>query len=67
MHGANFKTWYRQNQYGWTPALIAEGHRPGNFKPSAETLSALHQELLASSITPPKPTPRTDRKGYHQC
>ena len=32
--GAKIKIWNRKNKYGWTPLLIAEGHRPGNFKPS---------------------------------
>jgi ankyrin repeat protein len=39
--GAKAGIWNRKNKYGWTPLLIAEGHRPGNFKPSAETIAAL--------------------------
>lgn len=31
--GAKIEIWSRKNKYGWTPLLIAEGHRPGNFKP----------------------------------
>jgi hypothetical protein len=37
--------------------LIAEGHRPGNFKPSAETIAALHQVMLAAGVSPPTTTP----------
>ena len=46
--GARVEVWNRKNKYGWTPLMIAEGHRPGNFKPSAETAAALHP-LLASA------------------
>lgn len=51
--GANIDIWNRKNKYGWTPLMIAEGHRPGNFKPSFETIAALHQVMLASGVTPP--------------
>jgi ankyrin repeat protein len=52
-NGAKIETWNRKNKYGWTPLLIAEGHRPGNFKPSAETIAALRRVMLAAGITPP--------------
>jgi ankyrin repeat protein len=51
--GARIEIWNRKNKYGWTPLLIAEGHRPGNFKPSAETIAALHQVMLAAGVSPP--------------
>ena len=44
-HGAKTDVWNRKNKYGWTPLVIAEGHRPGNFKPSAETVEALRPWL----------------------
>jgi len=50
--GAKIEIWNRKNKYGWTPLMIAEGHRPGNFKPSFETTSALHRVMLAAGITP---------------
>jgi ankyrin repeat protein len=50
--GAKVEIWNRKNKYGWTPLLIAEGHRPGNFKPSAETISALHKIMLAAGVSP---------------
>ncbi len=52
--GAKIETWNRKNKYGWTPLLIAEGHRPGNFKPSAETITALHRVMLAAGVSPPE-------------
>src|SRR5216110_60676 len=54
--GARIEIWNRKNKYGWTPLLIAEGHRPGNFKPSAETITALHRVMLAAGVSPPTKT-----------
>ncbi len=66
--GAKVSTWNRKNRQGWTPVLIAEGFRPGNFKPAPETLEALHAAMKAAGVAPPPPTPRPDpakaRKGY---
>ncbi len=62
--GARIEVWNRKNKYGWTPLSIAEGHRPGNFKPSAETIAALHRVMLAAGISPPGASPIEDRKGY---
>jgi ankyrin repeat protein len=63
--GARIEVWNRKNKYGWTPLLIAEGHRPGNFKPSPETIAALHRVMLAAGTKPPPgATPIEDRKGY---
>jgi uncharacterized protein len=45
--------------------LIAEGYRPGNFKPSADTIAALHRVMLAAGVTPPaKPMPPEPGKTY---
>jgi uncharacterized protein len=63
--GAKIEVWNRKNKYGWTPLSIAEGHRPGNFKPSPETIAALHRVMLAAGKSPPpSATPIEDRKGY---
>ena len=63
--GAKIEVWNRKNKYGWTPLSIAEGHRPGNFKPSPETIAALHRVMLAAGVSPPpSATPIEDRKGY---
>jgi uncharacterized protein len=64
--GARIDIWNRRNKYGWTPVLIAEGHRPGNFKPAAETLEAVHQVMRAAGVAPPPRTPRQELKGYDQ-
>jgi ankyrin repeat protein len=56
--GADIKIWNSKNKYGWTPLLIAEGFRPGNFKPAAETIAALHRVMRAAGVEPPPPTTR---------
>ena len=53
-HGAKIEVWNRPNKYGWTPLHLAEGYRPGNFKPSAETIAALHVAMRAAGVTPPE-------------
>ena len=62
--GMRFDVWYTRNKRGWTPLLIAEGHRFGNFKPSFETMDAIKRELTAQGVTPPPPTPVTPVIGY---
>ena len=51
--GAKVEIWNRKNRHGWTPLSIAEGHRPGNFKPSAETSVAVRKVMLAAGVHPP--------------
>jgi len=51
--GAKIEVWNRKNKYGWTPLEIAEGYRVGNFKPSAETIAAIHRVMRAAGVTPP--------------
>ena len=55
-NGAKIEIWNQKNKHGWTPLLIAEGFRPGNFKPSFETIAAIHKVMLAAGVTPPPPT-----------
>ena len=55
--GAKVEVWNHENKYGWTPLEIAEGYRVGNFKPSAETVAAIHQVMRAAGVTPVKSTP----------
>src|SRR6266513_3488500 len=65
--GAKIEVWNRTNKWGWTPLRIAEGYRPGNFKPSAETIAALHRVMLAAGVTPPtgsKPLAAESRQDY---
>jgi ankyrin repeat protein len=55
--GAKIELWNRANRTGLTPLVIAEGHRPGlNFRPSPETVAALHRVMRAAGVTPPKPS-----------
>jgi ankyrin repeat protein len=65
-HGAKIEIWNRKDKYGWTPLLIAQGFRPGNFKPSFETIDAISQAMLAVGISPPPPPSRstTAPTGY---
>jgi uncharacterized protein len=65
--GAKIDVWNRANKSGLTPIVIAEGHRPGlNFRPSPETVAALHKVMIAAGVTPPKSTPRPAPKaGYY--
>jgi ankyrin repeat protein len=52
-HGARIEIWNKPNRYGWTPLLIAEGYRPGNFKPSFETIDAVQKVMLSAGVAPP--------------
>ena len=63
-NGADISVWNRPNKYKWTPLLIAEGYRPGNFKPAADTIAALHAVMMQAGITPPSATdPRPARNN----
>ena len=55
--GADINTWNQKNKYGWSPLLIAQGFRPGNFKPSHPTINAIEEIMLAAGVTPP-PAPK---------
>lgn len=47
--GADASLWDHKNKSGWTPVMIAQGHRPGSFKPSPETVAALRKAIGKSS------------------
>jgi ankyrin repeat protein len=49
-HGADINIWNHKNTYGWTPLLIAEGHRVGNFKPAPETIEAIKRVMAARGV-----------------
>lgn len=51
--GARIDVWNRRNEWGWTPLTIARGYRFGNFKPSAVTVAAIEQVMLAAGVIPP--------------
>ncbi len=44
-HGADPRVWDHKNKSGWTPILIAQGNRPGSFKPSPPTEAALRAAM----------------------
>ena len=48
-NGADQKIWDKKNRFGWTPLMIAQGNRPGNFRPSAETIKAVELALSRDS------------------
>ncbi|MFO0960711.1 MAG: ankyrin repeat domain-containing protein [Isosphaeraceae bacterium] len=52
--GARVEVWNRKDRYGWTPLAIAEGHRPGNFKPSPETIDAIRRAMRSAGSPPPE-------------
>src|SRR5262249_11276281 len=65
--GAKIEVWNKANKTGLTPIVIAEGYRPGlNFRPSPQTVAALHRVMLAAGVTPPKPSsPRPAAKSAY--
>jgi ankyrin repeat protein len=52
--GADINVWNRKNKAGWTPLMIAQGHRPGNFRPAPDTIAAIERVMIASGVQPPK-------------
>ncbi|MGB7343991.1 MAG: ankyrin repeat domain-containing protein [Pirellulaceae bacterium] len=49
LQGADPDKWNHKNRSGWTPVMIAQGHRPGSFKPSPETVAAMQAAIDAKS------------------
>ncbi len=43
--GADRQIWNQKNRHGWTPLLIAQGYRPGSFKPEPPTIEAIMEVL----------------------
>ena len=67
--GAKIDAWNSKNDKGWTPLLIAQGFRPGNFKPDTATIAAISELMLASGVQPPPPPDRDSlpkKKGYRK-
>ena len=60
-NGAKIEIWNRKNKRGWTPLVIAQGFRPGNFKPAPDTIAAIEDVMRAAGVTPPPPPPRRRR------
>jgi ankyrin repeat protein len=51
-NGADIAIWNQKNKRGWTPLMIAQGNRPGNFRPSAETIEAVERVMRAAGVNP---------------
>jgi ankyrin repeat protein len=51
--GARPDIWNQKNEFGWTPLIIAEGYRFGNFKPSPVTIEAILKVMAAAGLEPP--------------
>ena len=52
-NGAKIEVWNKRNKFGSTPLMLAQGHRPGNFKPSFETVDAVQRVMLAAGVALP--------------
>lgn len=55
-NGANIEVWNRKNRFKRTPLEIAQGHRPGNFRPSPETTAAIEKVMQAAGVEPTSET-----------
>lgn len=58
--GADITVWNRKNKSGWTPLLIAQGYRPGNFRPIAEMEAALAGIMKARGAAVPSAPKRKE-------
>jgi ankyrin repeat protein len=58
-NGAKVEVWNQKNSFGSTPLMFAQGYRPGNFKPSFETIDAVQRVMLAAGVAPPTNTTPT--------
>ena len=56
--GAKIEVWNTKNKSGWTPLMIAQGFRPGNFRPIAEVTKAISEVMESHGVTPPPPPQR---------
>ena len=55
-HGADVQVWNQKNKNGWTPLMIVQGHRPGNFRPSPDAIVVVSQLMQAAGLeVPPAP------------
>jgi ankyrin repeat protein len=56
--GAEVSVWNRENKWSWSPLHIARGYRPGNFRPSLETIAAIEKVMRAAGVVPSDEPPR---------
>lgn len=68
VRGAEISVWNRKNESGWTPLLISQGFRQGNFKPSQPVIDALSEVMRSHGIepppAPPRPVPGKKKEAY---
>ena len=57
-NGADPELWKLPNKHGWTPLFIAEGYRPGNFKPAPLTVAAVEQLMAEEGLSTAGVRPR---------
>jgi ankyrin repeat protein len=63
--GADINVWNRKNKLGSTPLMIAQGHRPANFRPAPDTIAAIERAMLDRGVKPPKAAPPdASRRDY---
>lgn len=63
--GADIKIWNYKNKWGWTPLAIAQGHRPGNFRPAPDTIAAIERIMKAKGVPiPAKTTGEGGKREY---
>jgi ankyrin repeat protein len=63
-YGADINVWNRKNRWGWTPLMVAQGHRPGNYRPMPETIAAIERVMRAAGVEPPKATREIGGPAY---
>lgn len=61
--GAKIEVWNQKDKWGWTPLRIAQGYRPGNFRPSPETTDAIESVMRAAGVKPPADDATVARGG----
>ncbi len=61
--GADIKVWNQKNKSGWTPLLITQGFRQGNFRPIAITENALSKVMKKHGVATP-PAPKKEGGGW---
>jgi uncharacterized protein len=59
-NGADISVWNQKNKFGWTPLMIARGHRPGNFRPSPKTIVAIEEVMRAAGVEIPPDVTREE-------
>jgi ankyrin repeat protein len=63
--GADIKIWNTKNKWAWTPLAIADGHRPGNFRPAPDTIAAIERAMKAAGVPlPPKAKAEGGKREY---